>query len=246
MKSQVKASAQRSRFASRSWRRFSPTSVDARLRQRAHVLDRHVLGRGQDLDVRAGALPDALEVGAGCARPRGRGSGRASDHASSQARPAWRPVRSPSRRWEKKSSGSQLVQSPADLDLLDPGLAPAGAARPPPGRASGPRRHLPEAPRRRRAPPRRPRSSTARCPGRSRPPRRRPPRPPARRSRPPARASRSGSSRRRPGPRARPAGSRRRAPRASARRARSPARRPLGAPAPAPAKALGSGASSRA
>ena len=36
----------------RSWARFSPTSADARLEQRAHVLRRQVLGTAQqDLDV---------------------------------------------------------------------------------------------------------------------------------------------------------------------------------------------------
>ena len=40
---------------------------------------------------------------------------------SIQTSPAWRPVRPPSRRWEKKSSGSQLVQRPLDSTALDPG-----------------------------------------------------------------------------------------------------------------------------
>ncbi len=98
MKSQVKLSRQRSCFASRSWRRFSPTSVDPGLGQGAHVVGAHVLGGGEDLDLRAGVLANPLEVGADRCRVE---VGDRFDHGYSiQTKPAWRPVRSPSRRWE--------------------------------------------------------------------------------------------------------------------------------------------------
>ncbi len=64
MKSQAKASPQRSRFASRSCSRFSPDQRHPRLRQGPHLVEGHVLGGREDLHPRAHSLADALEVGA--------------------------------------------------------------------------------------------------------------------------------------------------------------------------------------
>ena len=131
--------------------------------------------------------------------------------------PAWRPVRPASRRWEKNSSASQLVQSPADSTRSTPAsrssrratsarssIRPAAIAR----RRAG---------RRRRAPRRRPRSSRGRSRGRSRrrsrpPPRRRAATIPAARPRQPQCSIATP-----PGRRGRPAGSRRRRPAAPGR-----------------------------
>ena len=198
MKSHSKASPQRSCLAARSCWRFSPTSVDAGLGEGAHLLQRHVLGRGEDLDPGRRRARAPARGWRRSSPGRGRGSGPALRPPSLEPdQPAWRPVRPPSRRWEKKSSSSQLVQRPADLDALDPGLAqqsPGDLGQVEhPARGDARRRGR----RRRRAPRRRPRSSRGRSRGRSRLRWRRPPRRRGRRSRPPGRASRSGASPRR-------------------------------------------------
>ncbi len=115
--------------------------------------------------------------------------------------PACRPVTPPSRRWEKKRSRSQLVQSSERSISLD-----ARRARRRRSQTEAEVEHAPvgdvlaEIARTRRAPPPPPRSSTGRCPGRSPPRSPRPRARRARRSRRRARASRSGSSRRRRAP----------------------------------------------
>ena len=91
MKSQAKRSPSRSCLASRSWRRFSPTSSTPASASAPHLLGDHVLGRGEDLDVGAAALTDPLEVGADDCPGRCRGSAQPS--TSIHASPAWRPVR---------------------------------------------------------------------------------------------------------------------------------------------------------
>ena len=63
-----------------------PHQLDAGLGQRRQVIGRHVLDRGQDLDLGADLLANPLEV-----RP----------YLLSTHKPAWRPVRPSSRRWEK-------------------------------------------------------------------------------------------------------------------------------------------------
>ena len=187
MKSHSKASPQRSCLAARSCWRFSPTRRDAGLGQRAHLLQRHVLGR------RRGSRPRrrrparaSLEVGRDLGRRRCRGSAPATSASPARSRrcpPGGRCGRA-SRRWEKKSSGSQLVQRPADSTRSTP------AARQQPPRDLGQvehaarRRSRRRGRRRRRAPRRRPRSSRARSRGRSRRRSRRPPRRPRRRCRP--------------------------------------------------------------
>ena len=98
-----------------------------------------VLGRRQDLDLRAAALAHPFEVARAPARDRVPRIGSAIDGVGPD-RPAWRPVRSPSRRWEKKSSGSQLVHRSDDLDLGRRRRARAAGARPRPGRACARRR----------------------------------------------------------------------------------------------------------
>ena len=59
MKSHVKRSPQRSCLATSAWAVFSPDELDAGLGERAHQLDRHVLGRGEQLDL-AGVAPGPL------------------------------------------------------------------------------------------------------------------------------------------------------------------------------------------
>ena len=138
--------------------------------------------------------------------------------------PAWRPVTPRSRRWEKNSDGSeQIVHRPTSCTALDAGALQLRRARSPsdPGCAraatSGRGRRTP------RAPPRRPRSSTARL--RDRSPRERPAaaelaqraaRPPRSRRRPAPASPRAAS----PPPRPRPPRS------AGSRRSASPARFP--------------------
>ena len=140
------------------------------LGQRAHLLDRHVLGRGEDLDPVAGALAHPLQVGARSSPARGRGSGPAlSPPASSQTRPRLAPgapaVAAVGEEELRLAAGAE----PGDLDLARPRPRAAAAAPPRPGRASGPAAiPSPSCRRRRRAPRRRPRSSRGRSRGRSR------------------------------------------------------------------------------
>ena len=179
--------------------------LDPGLGERVHLLGDDVLGRREDLDLRPAALAHPLEV----ARARPRGRCRGSAQASIQTSPAWRPVRPASRRWEKNSSGLQLVQRPAASTASTP--AAASSRRATSGRSSIRPSAIPS-------------PSAANAvehlvadlvaagadprPDRGR---RRPDllRPRARRSRRRARASRSGASRRRRRRRAPPAGSRR-------------------------------------
>ena len=51
MKSHVNAPGYASAFATRSWARFSPTSSIPASASTGELLDRHVLDRGQDLDL---------------------------------------------------------------------------------------------------------------------------------------------------------------------------------------------------
>ena len=176
--------ARRRRPSARAWRarscwRFSPTRVDPGLGERPHLLERHVLGRDEDLDPVAGDLArpargwratlagvDAVDqarhlsrpsiqasagLAAGARRRRGGGRRRAPARSSCRARPP-RPARRRRRR--------------------------AAAGRPRAGRASGRRRLRRRGRRRRRGPRRRPRSSRDRSRDRSRRRSRRPPRRP--------------------------------------------------------------------
>src|ERR1700754_1339702 len=92
--------------------------VHARLAQRVELVDRHVLDRGEDLDLGRGParlrdpLLDALEVRADL------GGLEAGDQAR-HTTPAWRPVMPLSRRWLKKRS-SQIVQIPASSTSATP------------------------------------------------------------------------------------------------------------------------------
>ena len=221
MKSQVNASPQRSCLASRSWWRFSPTSVDPGLGERLHLLERHVLGRGEDLDVRAAALADPLEVGAHDRAGRCRGSASGIEPDQPGLAPGAPGVAAVGEEELRLAARAE----PARLDRVDARPRRAVAGRPRAGRASArPRPHRRDR-RSARAPRRRPRSSTGRSRVRSRPRWRRPRRPRGRRSRRPGRASRSAASPRRARPRARPAGSRRPGRAASALGSRSPGRR---------------------
>ena len=98
---------------------LKPVLADQRhppVRQGPHLVGRHVLSGGEDLHLRTGSLADPLQVGANPLRLEQTAA--SSSHlasmpdseaagcgCASHTRPAWRPVRSPSRRWEKKSSG---------------------------------------------------------------------------------------------------------------------------------------------
>ena len=96
MKSHSKASPQRSCLAARSCWRFSPTRRHARLGQRPHLLERHVLGGGQDLDPvarRARAPAPGWRRSSPASMPWIRpGIGQPSP-SMRQTSPAWRPVR---------------------------------------------------------------------------------------------------------------------------------------------------------
>ena len=105
-------------FASRSCARFSPSSVRPASRQHADLLERHVLDRGEDLDLGRVApgvgdrLAHALEVRADA------GGVEAGDQAR-HTTPAWRPVTPWSRRWEKKRSLADRAQPDVvDLDAV--------------------------------------------------------------------------------------------------------------------------------
>ena len=115
---------------------LQPVLADQRhagLGERAHLVAGHVLGRREDLDLRA------RRSRAPAPGSRGRAPGRARGSAQPSQAPAWRPVRSPSRRWEKKSSGLQLVHSPL-TSTARRRRARGGVARPRAGRACGRRR----------------------------------------------------------------------------------------------------------
>ena len=163
-------------LASSSCARFSPTTRDPGLGERAELLDRDVLDRGEDLGSSV-----AADLVAHLARGWRR---RARVEAADQLRhatPAWRPVTPPSRRWEKKRSASQIVHRPKSSISVH-----AGRLR----RARGDRLEVERAlagRRTPRGPRRRPRSSTARRPARSR-------RPAARRRRAAQRATPSSST----------------------------------------------------
>src|SRR5262249_30176180 len=100
--------------------------ADAGLGENGKVVDGHVLGRGEYLDLpprllarRSGPahgspdlLPPLLEVRAHRVGAQG---GDQLNHAT----PAWRPARAPSRRCEKKSR-SQIVQMPRSCTRLTP------------------------------------------------------------------------------------------------------------------------------
>ena len=198
------------------------------LAEHAELLQRHVLDRGQQLDlgrVAAGVgdrRAHALEVGVDA---RGVEAGDQARHMT----PAWRPVMPLSRRCEKKRS-SQIVHRPTSMNSM-PWASSCWRAPPRRCRGCAPRGAR-RRPRSARGPPRRPRSSSRarwgrarRRPDRGRRPRAAPAGPP-RRSRPPAAASRSAARRRRPRRRAGPAGSRRRRRSRRRRSARSPGRPP--------------------
>ena len=237
MKSQVKRSPQRSCLAISAWAVFSPTSVTPASAS-APISSTGTYLVAARTSTSAASRPAR---GAGARRCDPAPPTRRAPHPAgvellylaSQASPAWRPVRPPSRRWEKNSSGWQLVQRPGERHVLARRAPRARGARRAAGRASARRgRRRGRCARRPRSPPGRPRSSRARSPGRSRPrprpcraSRRTARRPRAPRCRPPRRASRSGPSRPRRAPRARAARSRRPAPAASRPPSRSPARR---------------------
>ena len=84
---------------------------DAGLGQCSHLLQRHVLAGDEDLDPVGRPLAHPRQVGPH--RVRIDAVDQLRHQASIQTRPPWRPVRPASRRWEKNSPGSQLVQSPA-------------------------------------------------------------------------------------------------------------------------------------
>jgi hypothetical protein len=97
---------------------------DARLRERAELLERDVLDRGEQLDVAGsrprGAARDLLAHAVGVAR-------RAAPDQARHTTPAWRPVTPPSRRWEKNSASAHIVHRPGVVDLGTP--AARAAAR---------------------------------------------------------------------------------------------------------------------
>ena len=136
------------------------------LGQRPHLLQRHVLASRRGSRPRARRARGRAPGWRRSSPARGRGSAPAPQAlpGSSQARPACRPVTPPSRRWEKKSSGSQLVQRPA-ISIRSTPASRRRRRRPRRGRACGPRRSPRRGRKRPRGPPRRPRSSRARFPG---------------------------------------------------------------------------------
>ena len=213
MKSQVKSAAQRSCLAARSCWRFSPTSVDAGLGERPHLLERHVLAGDEDL---------ARPPPASRRPPRGWRATRAGSMSWKRcaARQLDRLAPARSRRGRLPTGAARVATvgeeelglaegaEAGGLDPLDAGPA-SSRGRPRGGRACGRGDPLAEAAKAREhlsadlvaagADP----GPDRRSGGFDRARRR------GRRSRPRARASRSGASRPRRGRRARPAGSRR-------------------------------------
>ena len=170
MKSHSKASPQRSCLATSSCWRFSPTRLDPRLGQRAHLLQRHVLGRGEDLDPVAG---DARAPARGSRRSwpaRARGSGRARQPSSAldpgkPALPAGATAVAPVGEEELRlAAGAEL----GGLDRSTPACAQQAPRHLRAGRAFGPWRLRPPDRRMPRAPRPRPRSSRRRFRARSR------------------------------------------------------------------------------
>ena len=158
------------------------------LAEHAHLLQRDVLDRGEDLDLggvapRVGdrlAHPFEIGVDAGGVEPR--------DQARHMT-PDWRPVTPRSRRWEKsRPAGRTSCRAPCRAPRCRAPAAARAPPRPDPGSGRGGRRR----PRNARGPPRRPRNSSRGRPGRARrrPGRRRrrraAPARPRRRSRPPS------------------------------------------------------------
>ncbi len=143
MKSQVNRPGYASAFATRSWARFSPDQRHAAVGQRAELLERDVLDRGEDLHLVSGAsgrrdlLAHALQVRAHPLRAQ-------TPDQVNHAIPAWRPVIPLSRRCEKNRLGSeQIVQSSASWTLATPAAtscmrATAFRSRRAPRRASAP------------------------------------------------------------------------------------------------------------
>ena len=202
MKSQAKASPQRSRFASRSPSRFSPISSTPASASAPISSSGTYLPATQDLDRRA-RPPRApasrfarTRVGVdvrGTARPSG-------GRAPGDARPAGRCGRR-CRGGRRAGPGCSACRGPRRSISATPARSSSSPRDRAAGRASGPRRGRRRAARRPRGPRRPPRSSRVRSPG-----------PiaaavapisldaPGRRSRRPGRASRRGASRRPPGP----------------------------------------------
>ena len=103
-------------LASRSWARFSPSSVRPASPEHADLLQRHVLDRGQQLDL-AGSRP----ASAMSARPLDVGADAGGVEAADQARhtaPAWRPVMPWSRRWRRSARRRSCTGRCRDLDAV--------------------------------------------------------------------------------------------------------------------------------
>src|SRR5215203_5196536 len=100
-----------------------PDELHAGLGQRPHLLERDVLRRHEDLHLGADSIPYPLEVAPDA--PALQAMDEPGHQPRLQTRPACRPVRPPSRRWEKKSSGWQLVHR----SLISTRSTPAWASR---------------------------------------------------------------------------------------------------------------------
>ena len=171
MKSHVKASPQRSCLATRSCWRFSPTSVDPGLGQRAHLLQRHVLARDEDLDLGpATARGPRSRLARDPRRRRCRGSGSGTIRLR-QLEPGEPGLAAGAARVAAVGEEELRLAAGAeagDLDPLDARPRASSAARDlGAGRACARRRSPRRGRRRRRGPPRRPRSSRGRSRGRS-------------------------------------------------------------------------------
>ena len=122
MKSHSKASPQRSLLGGEVLLAVLADQRHPGLGQRAHLLERHVLGRGEDLDPLAGALAHPLEVAPDPRRARGRGSGPARQRSarSRRGRPGARcaVVAAVGEEELRLAARAEL----ADLDPLDPAL----------------------------------------------------------------------------------------------------------------------------
>ena len=204
MKSQVNASPQRSRFASRSWRRFSPTSSTPASASAPISSERDVLGRGEDLDLRARVLANPLEVGADARRVEALELSHGHQSASATRLRARRAP--PGGRCARRRGGGSRAAPGCSSCRARPRRQPPPRPGPAAARATATRSSIrpcaaPSMPvERRRAPRRRPRSSRGRSRARSPRRSRRPSSRPSRRCRRRARASRSAPSPRPPGP----------------------------------------------
>ena len=181
MKCQRNAPGYAVAFASRSWARFSPTSViPASASVPISSSGTYLTAARTSTRVRQ-LRADAREV---LAHAAGVEAGDQTRHTT----PAWRPVTPPSRRWEKNRPSQHIVHRPTSCTVATPASRARRAAI---GRevevalaAAGSRsRRTP------RAPPRRPRSSSRGRPGRS--------------ARSPGRAAAARAAPRRPRPRCR-------------------------------------------